>query len=184
VNDLDAESSHRGGQGFKSPQLHPIFPGQSAYARSVSLLPLFRCPILGARWEPILPQLSQPCPWRTFTTGFQGRACDAPGRPGLARLLGESAGVASRRREAARALSRGGMGGRGTRRWWAAAWPAALARERTARAAAATRSVPAPAAASTRRHAPPVTRACTSRAAVLPAPGDRVAAQARCQDIP
>jgi hypothetical protein len=46
--------SHRGGQGFKSPQLHQEAAGQGIYLSAVASLQLFRCPILGSRWEPIL----------------------------------------------------------------------------------------------------------------------------------
>ena len=50
-----APRSHRGGQGFKSPQLHPSFRRSEALRRAcVPAVPLSRCPILGASWERIL----------------------------------------------------------------------------------------------------------------------------------
>src|SRR5690349_11862871 len=35
ANDLAARSSHRGGQGFKSPQLHQVSAGQRRYFRAI-----------------------------------------------------------------------------------------------------------------------------------------------------
>src|SRR6266567_4045942 len=52
--DLPATRSHRGGQGFKSPQLHRVLAGQVAYGLPLGLSFPDSCPILGAIWEPIL----------------------------------------------------------------------------------------------------------------------------------
>ncbi len=118
-------------------------------------------------------RLSARCPvWgvRTFFTVIQGHAFGAPtARPRQAPSV---------RREDHRTGIRGSSGGfrrwrhvgsGNTRRWWAAAWPAASSAAAHRRGPLPQRGLPRPAtAASTRRHAPPWSRARKSGRDVLP----------------
>jgi hypothetical protein len=73
---------------------------------------------------------------RSFFTINQGHAYGAPGRPASAGLRAWR-GVTQGSVGQAGVFAVDGLGWRGSRRWRAAGWPTALARERTARATAA-----------------------------------------------
>jgi hypothetical protein len=108
--------------------------------------------------------------------GFQGHALRARQAARVGRLLGH--GRESRRGRGTSGRPAAGAGvGRGTRRCWAAAWPAPLARERTGAGRCRYAGSPAPARWRSPPSRTPGGRTCKSWPGGPPAPGEPNAAQ-------